>query len=73
MLREPPPADRVHTRDLLYHLGLDDDRQNRGHTQRVRKVMEALGWRYRRGLRVGDRVAAGYVAEDATPGQQGER
>lgn len=63
MLREPAPADRVHTRDILHHLGLDDDRQTRAHTQRVRRVMEALGWRYRRGLRVGDRVGAGYVRE----------
>ena len=63
--REPAPADRVHTRDILHHLGLDDDRQTRVHTQRVRRIMEALGWRYRRGLRIRDRAAAGYVAEDA--------
>lgn len=60
MLPEPPPADRVHTRELLRDLGLREDRQNRGHTQRIRKVMESLGWTYKRGLRFHDRVGAGY-------------
>lgn len=62
-LREPPRADKVHTQDLLGYLGLEGDRQNRTHALRLRRVMEALGWKYRRGVRLEDRVAAGYVRE----------
>ncbi|MCA6230057.1 MAG: PriCT-2 domain-containing protein, partial [Phenylobacterium sp.] len=60
-LDEPPRPDRVHTHELLSHLGLGGDRQSHAHAQRLRRVMEAKGWRYRRGVRVGERVAAGYV------------
>jgi hypothetical protein len=62
---EPAPSDRVHTQTLLWRLGLEGDRQTRGHAQRLRRVMEALGWRYRRGVRIGEKVAAGYVSPDA--------
>lgn len=62
--REPPPANKVHTRDLLSYLGLESDRQNKGHAQRLRRSMETLGWKHRRGVRLGGRVSAGYVRAD---------
>ncbi|WP_417241389.1 VapE domain-containing protein [Celeribacter sp.] len=63
-LREPPLADKVHTQDLLSYLGLESDRQNKGHAQRLRRSMETLGWKHRRGVRLGGRVSAGYVRAD---------
>ena len=63
-LREPPSADKVHTQDLLSYLGLESDRQNKGHAQRLRRSMETLGWKHRRGVRLGGRVSAGYVRAD---------
>ncbi|WP_299653158.1 VapE domain-containing protein [uncultured Tateyamaria sp.] len=63
-LREPPLADKVHTQDLLSYLGLESDRQNKGHAQRLRRAMEVLGWKYSRGVRLGGRVSAGYHSPD---------
>lgn len=63
-LHEPPRADQVHTQDLLSYLGLESDRQNKGHAQRLRRSMEALGWKHRRGVRLGGRVSAGYISAD---------
>jgi len=63
-LREPPSADKVHTQDLLSYLGLESDRQNKGHAQRLRRSMETLGWKHKRGVRLGGRVSAGYVRAD---------
>lgn len=63
-LPEPPLATKVHTQDILGHLGLEGDRQTRIHAQRIRRAMEALGWTYRRSVRIGDRVGAGYVFEE---------
>jgi len=61
---EPPLASKVHTLDLLGHLGLEGDRQTRIHAQRIRRAMEALGWTYRRSVRIEGRVGAGYVLEE---------
>jgi len=61
---EPPRLDRLHTQEVLSYLKLDGDRQSHGHAQRLRRVMEAKGWKYLRSVRVGDRVAAGYVLGD---------
>lgn len=63
ILDEPPEADRIHTKELLARLVGKADRQHPGHPARVRKVMEALGWTYRKSVRVQGRVAAGYIRE----------
>ena len=58
------PQDKVCTWELLEQaLGIKADRQNRINAQRLRTVMEAsVGWRYKRSLRIGGDVAAGYEA-----------
>lgn len=61
---EPPLASKVHTQDLLGHLGLEGDRQTRIHAQRIRRVMESLGWNYRRSVRIEKRIGAGYIFEE---------
>lgn len=62
---EPPRLERLHTQELLAYLKLDGDRQNHAHAQRLRRVMESKGWKYQRSVRVGARIAAGYVFGDA--------
>ena len=58
------PPNKAHTWELLGQaLGIAADRQNRAHAQRLRTVMEqSVGWRYKRSLRIGGDVAAGYEA-----------
>nr|WP_164871621.1 VapE domain-containing protein [Solirhodobacter olei] len=58
----PHEPDRIHTGTLLRALELDGGRQNRSHTMRLRRVMEALGWRYRKSVRIGEVVRAGYIS-----------
>jgi predicted P-loop ATPase len=56
--------DKVHTSELRMALGIDAIRATKGADQRIRTVMEnMLGWKYRRGVRVGEKIAAGYVQE----------
>ena len=62
-LDEPPEADRIHTKEILLGLGLKAERQNPSHSIRIRSSMEALGWTYKRGVRVLGKAAAGYQAE----------
>lgn len=59
------PADRVHSQHLLSNvLEIPVDRQNRGHAQRLRGVMENdIGWSYRKALRIGDQNRAGYAGD----------
>ncbi len=55
-------VDRVHTRTVLNEiLELDAGRTNQAFTKRLREVMEALGWDYKRGVRVDGVSGAGYV------------
>ncbi len=58
------PPEKVHTSELLRQaLGISPDRQNRMHCQRLRTVMEqAIGWKYKRSLRIGKDILAGYEA-----------
>lgn len=67
----PPPPDRVHTAELRAALGIDAPKATKGNDQRIRAVMEnVLGWRSRRGVRVGGRVGAGYVlGADGAPNE----
>ncbi len=61
----PPPADRVHSVELFDALGIDHSRRTKDQAQRLRTVMENdIGWRYSRGVRVGSRVASGYLSAD---------
>jgi len=57
-----PPEDRVHTAELFDALGIDVPRRSKDASQKLRSIMEgpAVGWEYSRGVRVGDRAAAGY-------------
>ena len=57
----PPSPDKIHTSELFYSLGIPDRDQTKGYSQRLRTVMEALGWTHARSLRIGDDVLAGYA------------
>lgn len=58
------PTDRVHTADLFRAVGVSGAAKNAAAGARMRTVMEAgMKWRHRRGVRIEDRVAAGYVVE----------
>lgn len=58
----PRPGDKVHSSELFDALTLNVDRQTAGMAQRLRVVMEALNWKYRRGVRIGGVVSSGYLA-----------
>jgi hypothetical protein len=59
----PPSPDKIHTSELFHSLGIPDRDQTKGYSQRLRTVMEALGWTHARSLRIGDDVLAGYVRD----------
>lgn len=55
------PARRVMTSELYTAVGVTDAAQTKGLSQRIRTVMESLGWTYREGVRVGDKTSTGYI------------
>lgn len=57
------PTDRVHTAELLESaLKIEAGRQAQSISKRLREVMEQrLGWSYKKSLRIGSKVGAGYV------------
>jgi len=59
--REPPLVDRIHTDDIFEVLNLPTERRNKSSAQRIRRSMEAIGWEYRRGVRIGNITRAGYI------------
>ncbi|CAN5166947.1 hypothetical protein BH10PSE10_BH10PSE10_02820 [soil metagenome] len=59
----PPSPDKIHTSELFDNLGIPDRDQTKGYSQRLRTVMEALGWTHARSLRIGDDVLAGYIRD----------
>ena len=72
-----PAADRVHTLSLFEEaLDLSKAQRTGAAAQRLKAVMtEALGWSHRRGVRVGDKTAAGFVRwpEDKGPMPEGAK
>lgn len=60
-------GNRVSTMDLLEVLGISSGRARTAESKRLRTVMEKEigGWKYRRKLRIGTRVLAGYYRIDA--------
>lgn len=59
--RSPPPPDKVHTAEIFDHLNIPDRDQTKGYSQRLRTVMEALGWTHSHSVRIDGLVRAGYV------------
>ena len=60
----PPPAERVHSRELFDRLGLVDGKRERRHELRLREVMESLGWMHAgTKLKIHGKAAAGYRRE----------
>jgi predicted P-loop ATPase len=56
---------KVHTRTIMGHfLGLDSERQTQHTAKRIREVMNSLGWRYSRGVRIAEISTAGYLAPE---------
>ena len=55
---------RVHTAALLYELGIPPGQQTQYQAKRLREVMVSLGWKYKKGIRVGGKILAGYEAPD---------
>ena len=72
-----PAADRVHTLSLFEEaLDLSKAQRTGAAAQRLKAVMtEALGWSHRRGVRIGDKTAAGFVRwpEDKGPMPEGAK
>jgi predicted P-loop ATPase len=58
----PNPGDKVHSRELFDALDINADRRTIGMAQRLRVVMESIGWKYRRGVRIGGSSLPGYIA-----------
>ena len=59
---DAPPADRFHSRELFEAIGLGPSQQTKAASQRLKTIMvHSLGWTYRGSVRLGGRVAAGYV------------
>jgi hypothetical protein len=62
---DPKPADRAFTSELLEALGYGGRQATKAAAQRLRVVMvNGLGWKYVRGIRIGGQTGAGYVAPE---------
>jgi predicted P-loop ATPase len=59
----PLPPDRVLASELYDALDIDPAKRTREQGQRMRVVMEGLGWTYRLGVRVLDKAQTGYVMQ----------
>lgn len=54
------PAYRVHSEELFDALGIPVAAATRMKAQQLRTVMEAMGWKHRRAVRIGDAIRHGY-------------
>lgn len=65
---EPVPSEtRIAATELLQAVGCGGGRARQAESKRIKRIMEHEigGWRYRRGLRVGDQTFTGYYLIDA--------
>jgi predicted P-loop ATPase len=58
--------DRVHSKKIFIDLfALSVDQQDVKTAKKIAKLMQRLGWRHKGSVRIGGKVASGYVREDA--------